>query len=89
MRQKPDVFFENASHRTLCCVTSPPKPANNGVSSSKILAERGQFQDAYGAAQEITNAYKKAVAIQYILDMQTALKRAQEKAAEQGNNLVE
>ncbi len=39
MRQKPDVFLENASHRTLCCVTSPLKPTNSGVSSSKIRVE--------------------------------------------------
>ncbi len=37
---------------------------------SGILADNAQYQNAYSAAIKITNAYKKALALQYILDQQ-------------------
>lgn len=37
---------------------------------SKILADHGQLQEALDAAGKITNAYKKAEAMQYALDIQ-------------------
>jgi DNA-binding SARP family transcriptional activator len=37
---------------------------------SKILADHGKLQEAYEAGEAITNPYKKAVAFQYILDIQ-------------------
>ncbi|MEM7679869.1 MAG: hypothetical protein AAF182_02570 [Pseudomonadota bacterium] len=37
---------------------------------SKILADAEKLQESYNAAEAITNAYKKAVAFQYILDAQ-------------------
>ena len=37
---------------------------------SKILAEQGEYQGALKAAYQIDNAYKKATAMQYILDQQ-------------------
>lgn len=37
---------------------------------SKILADGGKLQGALGAAEAITNSYKKAQALQYILDIQ-------------------
>ena len=37
---------------------------------SKILSDKELFEDAYKAANAITNPYKKAQALQYILDIQ-------------------
>lgn len=37
---------------------------------SKILADHGKLQESYEAAESITNAYKKAQAFLYILDIQ-------------------
>ncbi len=38
---------------------------------SKILSDNGEFEDAYTAANSITNPYKKTQSMQYILDKQT------------------
>lgn len=37
---------------------------------SKILADQGKLENALRAADNITNAYKKAKALQYVLDIQ-------------------
>ena len=37
---------------------------------SKILADQGMFDEALVAAEPLTNAYKKAKALQYVLDQQ-------------------
>ncbi len=37
---------------------------------SKILADHGKLEDAHAATLNITNAYKKAQSLQYILDVQ-------------------
>ncbi len=37
---------------------------------SKILADKKLFEEAYSAAKAVTNPYKKAQSIQYILDQQ-------------------
>ncbi|MCD8563220.1 MAG: hypothetical protein LRY54_04110 [Alphaproteobacteria bacterium] len=37
---------------------------------SKILADHGNLQEALDAAGQVTNAYKKAEAMQYVLDVQ-------------------
>ena len=39
---------------------------------SKILTERGQYEDGLKAAMQITNSYKKANALQLVLDQQNA-----------------
>lgn len=38
--------------------------------TSKILADRGKLNEALTAAQSVTNAYKKSLALQYVLDTQ-------------------
>jgi len=39
---------------------------------SKLLADQGMFDDALVAAEPLSNAYKKAKALQYVLDKQKA-----------------
>tara|TARA_R110001592_G_scaffold16881_15_gene71750 strand:+ start:8913 stop:9680 length:768 start_codon:yes stop_codon:yes gene_type:complete len=45
---------------------------------SKILSDNKQYEDAYSAANAITNAYKKGQAIQYLLDQQKPRERIQQ-----------
>ena len=47
---------------------------------SKILADKGNLQDALNAAANITNAYKKARAVQHVLDVQDKIKAEGEAA---------
>lgn len=49
--------------------------------TSKIFADSGLFEESYKTAMEITNAYKKAQAIQHMLDEQKA---AQSKYIKKG-----
>lgn len=46
---------------------------------SKILADRGLLQQAYNAALPIENSYKKAQAMQYVMDVKNNPKKAEEK----------
>jgi len=45
---------------------------------SRILSENGLYDDALSAATAITNSYKKALAIQYLLDKQKPRERLQD-----------
>jgi len=47
---------------------------------SKLLAERSMFEQSYKAALEITNDYKKAQSIQFMLDRQKADMDAEDAA---------
>jgi len=49
---------------------------------SKILADRGMYDAALQAAAPLTNAYKKAKALQYVLDKQMQAKNAQKSKSE-------
>lgn len=46
--------------------------------TSKLFADSGLFDDALGAADKISNAYKNATALQYILDKQKPRERARD-----------
>lgn len=49
---------------------------------SELLAERAMFEQSYKAALKITNDYKKAQSIQYMLDRQKAAMDAKESEKE-------
>jgi len=47
---------------------------------SRILSEKGLYEDAFSAAKAMTNPYKKTQSLQYMLDKQKPRERLQESA---------
>ncbi len=60
--------------KSIAYIDSPAFRNKAYSNTSKIFADRGQFAPALKTAEKIDNPYKKAQALQYVLDVQSSKK---------------
>ncbi len=68
-----------AAQKSIQSIESPAFRNKAYVTISRILSDKGLYDDALSAATNITNAYKKTQALQYLLDAQKPRERILEK----------